>query len=518
MRARAYFGTIVATVGLAATSCGTTSGGNGHPGPSGESGTGTGSSGSAVAGTSTGAGASGTGTGSAATGTSLSGGLSGSISGPPTDAGVTDAFVGCASTSVKATLLPLDLFFLLDTSLSMDDLVSAQSTKWQAVTAAIQTFINDSASAGLGVGLSYFPKTAPGVPSSCTSSADCGAAGPCFIKTCQAPSTEVVACDSESDCEFCTANGQCELYPCATSGICANEQDTFCTVGTPCGMDANGFDRGDCVAATASFCTASDDCTATDYQTPTVPIASLPGNANAISTWLTGHQPLGNTPTQAALQGAITGAQAYATAHPGDTVAVVLATDGQPDEIASGTQCTNQLTAQAADNGVSQVAATGLAATPSIKTFAIGVFTPADLTAGTTVLDAVATQGGTSQPFIIGANASVEQQFTAALASIRGTSLPCNYAVPTPASGSPDFSEINVSLTSGGTTSTVYYVETASACDPMVGGWYYNVDPATGGMPTTIEMCPASCTALKTDAMGEVDVILGCKTESFVPR
>jgi hypothetical protein len=516
MRARACFGTVVATLGFAAA-CGTTSGGNGNPGPG--SGAGAGSSGSANAGVSSGASVSGDAlSGSGAAGTSLSGSLSGSTSGPPTDAGVTDAFVGCAATSVKATLLPLDLFFLLDTSLSMDDLVSAQTTKWQAVTAAIQTFIDDSASAGLGVGLSYFPKTAPGVPSSCASSTDCGAAGPCYIKTCQAPSTEVVACDSESDCEFCTNAGQCQLYPCETSGVCANEQDTFCTVGMPCGMDANGFDRGDCVAATASFCAANDDCAATDYQTPTVAIAPLPGNATAISTWLTGHHPLGNTPTQAALQGAIAGAQAYATAHPGDTVAVVLATDGQPDEIASGTQCTNQITTQAADNGVSQVAASALASTPSIKTFAIGVFTPADLTAGTTVLDAVATQGGTSQPFIIGANSGVEQQFTAALASIRGTSLPCNYAVPTPASGSPDFSKINVSLTSAGTTSTVYYVESASACDPTAGGWYYNVDPAEGGTPTTIEMCPASCTALKADATGEVDVILGCKTESFVPR
>jgi hypothetical protein len=517
MRVRAYFGTVVAALGFAAA-CGTTSGGNGNPGPGSGSATGTGSSGSANAGVSSGAPASGVLSGSAATGTAVSGVLSGSTSGPPTDAGATDAFVGCAATSVKATLLPLDLFFLLDTSLSMDDLVTAQTTKWQAVTAAIQTFINDSASAGLGVGLSYFPKSAPGVPSSCTSSTDCGAAGPCYIKTCQAPSTEVFACDSDADCDLCTAAGQCQIYPCETTGVCANEHDIFCAVGTPCGMDANGFDSGDCVAATSSFCSANDDCTATDYETEAVPIASLPGNATAISTWLSGHQPLGNTPTQAALQGALDGAQAYAKAHAGDTVAVVLATDGQPDEIANGTQCTNQVTTQAADNDVSQVAAAALASTPRIKTFGIGVFTPTDLSSGTTVLDEVATAGGTSQPFIINANSSLEQQFTAALASIRGTSLPCNYAVPTPASGSPDFSKINVSLTSGGTTSTVYYVESASACDATAGGWYYNVDPAEGGTPTTIEMCPASCTALKADATGEVDVILGCKTESFVPR
>jgi hypothetical protein len=408
---------------------------------------------------------------------------------------------------------------MLDSSLSMDDLVAAQSSKWQEVTAAIQTFIADPASAGLGVGLSYFPKTPSGVPTSCTTSAQCGAAAPCYAKTCQAPSNEVVACDTDNDCEFCNANGaQCQLFPCAASGVCANEGDVFCTLGTPCGADANGFDRGDCVAQTASFCAGSDDCTAADYQTPAVPIAALPGNAAALNASLTSHKPLGNTPTQAALQGAIAGAASYARAHPGETVVVVLATDGQPDEIANGTQCANATTVQAANNGVSQAAAAGLAGSPSIKTFAIGVFTPADLASGTTVLDAVATQGGTSQPFIINASASLETQFTAALSAIRGTSLPCNYAVPMPSSGSPDYSKINVSLTSGGSTSTVYYVETASACDAKTGGWYYDVDPAQGGMPTTIEMCPASCTALKADATGQVDVILGCKTETVLPR
>ncbi|WP_437308305.1 vWA domain-containing protein [Sorangium sp. So ce388] len=62
-----------------------------------------------------------------------------------------DEGASCAQTSAEATLLPLDMLLLLDRSGSM------LGSKWSGVTSAISTFVNDSASAGMNVGLTYFP-------------------------------------------------------------------------------------------------------------------------------------------------------------------------------------------------------------------------------------------------------------------------------------------------------------------------------------------------------------------------
>jgi hypothetical protein len=66
------------------------------------------------------------------------------------DGGLTDASA-CAAESKKAELLPLDLYIMLDKSGSM------QGSKWSSVTSAIDAFVKDPQSAGLGVGLDFFP-------------------------------------------------------------------------------------------------------------------------------------------------------------------------------------------------------------------------------------------------------------------------------------------------------------------------------------------------------------------------
>jgi hypothetical protein len=405
-----------------------------------------------------------------------------------------DGFAGCASTTQRATLAPLDLYFMLDTSGSMNDLVAAGQSKWSAVVSAMTAFVNDPASSGIGVGLQYFPLPAAGVPASCTSSAQCGAAGPCVLAICS-NLTGTLPCTSDADCprrSVCVTVGHCQYdhnYLCANPGS------------SQCGPDQNGFPLGSCDVMTSSTCAAGDSCTAQDYQTPAVAIAPLPGVASTVTASLAMHQPEGNTPTSAALQGAINEASAFARAHPGHTVAAVLATDGIPDE------CVPTVA------GVAQIAAGGLGLTPAIKTFAIGVFAPGDVASGTSALDQIATSGGTTSAFIVNSSTqNVEQQFSSALASIRGAALPCSYQLPAPDGGAPDFFKLNVRYTAGsGAATTIPYVEVKGNCDPQKGGWYYDADPAEGGVPTQIVVCPQTCSTLESDAKGRVDIVLGCQ-------
>src|SRR3984957_6148601 len=243
-----------------------------------------------------------------------------------TDAGFApDAFTGCAADTEQAKELPLDLYLMLDTSGSMDDLVAAQKSKWNSVVSAMTAFLDDPASAGIGVGLQYFPLTAAGIPASCTTSAQCGAAGPCFFKACSVAGTTVYPCDTSADCP--------NRAQCGDIGQCQYDHNVVCAPpGNPCGPDVNGFDLGACDTITTSTCIQGDSCAPQHYATPAVPIGLLPGAASALTASLAAHSPNGNTPTAAALQGAIDQAKTFAAATLGHSGVAVPATVGIPDE------------------------------------------------------------------------------------------------------------------------------------------------------------------------------------------
>ena len=42
------------------------------------------------------------------------------------------------------------------------------------------------------------------------------------------------------------------------------------------------------------------------------------------------------------------------------------------------------------------------------------------------------------------------------------------------------------------------------------GGWYYD----TGNPPTTVNLCPVTCNALKNDPQAQISVQQGCKSTS----
>jgi len=197
-----------------------------------------------------------------------SGGEIGFDAGLPPD-GSDDDGGACAGESRKAELLPLDMYFMIDQSGSMDGAVPGGGSRWGAVAGALKTFVNQPAAAGIGVGIQYFP-------------VDVG--GP----TC-AP--------------FCAAEADCAGFgPCIFPGLCFG-----CAISS-----------------------AGDSCNIPDYAKPDVEIAPLPGSASALITSINKHGPTGGTPTSAALQGAINHAKDWATKHPDHVVIDVLATDGDP--------------------------------------------------------------------------------------------------------------------------------------------------------------------------------------------
>ena len=75
------------------------------------------------------------------------------------DAGAGDGALddggACAAEVAQAELIPLDMIILLDRSGSMS------GTKWDGSTNALKTFVNDPASAGINVGIVYYPLDNP---------------------------------------------------------------------------------------------------------------------------------------------------------------------------------------------------------------------------------------------------------------------------------------------------------------------------------------------------------------------
>ncbi len=430
--------------------------------------------------------------GGAGGGTSSGGGEGGisftTGSGASSGSGTGGVGGGCAATTQTATLVPLDMYIMLDTSGSMLEATSSGVTKWNAVKGAFTAFFQDAGSNGMGVGLQYFPLYNPGNPASCTTSADCGIYGPCANK----------ACNSGPNLVFCANNQDCFSGSCVDVGYCANSRATHClNIGGTCN---NGL--GTCTALTTAHCANSSvSCNTAAYGTPAVNIGVLPSTSQALIDSMNAKPPVGGTPTAAALTGAVDQAKSYATANPTHKVVAVLATDGLP------TLCN-----PTDFNGISNIASTAFNGSPSIPTFVIGVFAGNDMTAKTN-LDMLASAGGTNQAFIVDTSTNVEQAFLQALNAIRGQKLACEYLIPTPPAGQTlDYGKVNVEHTPMGsaTPTTIYYVGDASKCDPTTGGWYYDVDPASGGTPTKIQICPATCAVF--DAGGQIQIALGCAT------
>ena len=123
----------------------------------------------------TGAGGGNSSSGGSGNGGPGSGGEIGFDAGLPPDGSVDDGGA-CAGETKKAEQLPLDMYIMLDQSGSMETSDTGSGSRWDAVTGAFKTFVNQPGTAGIGVGIQYFPipPSASTCSPTCASDADCG--------------------------------------------------------------------------------------------------------------------------------------------------------------------------------------------------------------------------------------------------------------------------------------------------------------------------------------------------------
>jgi hypothetical protein len=316
-----------------------------------------------------------------------------------------DPDAGCGAESAQAMRVELDLLLLVDVSSSMANLVAGgRQSKWQIAHDAVLAFLHAQTSAGLNVGLQFFP------------------------------------------------------------------------LGASCALP--------------------------DYEKLAVPFGPLPASVPALTAALDRQDVRMNfgTPTGAAMIGVLESLRAYEAAHPGHRGVVLMVTDGEP------TVCTP---ISIPDISIPIAAAAQM--TPPIPTYVIGVFTPAELTRVNDTVGKLAMAGGTNA-FVLSAVADLPMRLADALNEVRNVAIPCEFNLPMPRTQKLDYGRVNVHLQRSAGSEDLPYVGSADHCSPSLGGWYYDVDPATGGVPTRVRVCDNICSTFKADPDTRVDLVFGCAT------
>lgn len=241
----------------------------------------------------------------------------------------------------------------------------------------------------------------------------------------------------------------------------------------------------------------NDSCDVDALATPEVPMSDLPGNAQAIASWLDAqwamYMPQGyggtmnfmGTNTYPAMQGGIQHQTQWAVDHPDSKAVILLVTDGEPED-------------DCGSDDVPGIAAEGFAA--GIPTYVLGLGNIASL-------NEVAVSGGTAQAFVVSDPAAAATQVAEQLNAIRGQAqpLPCTFLIPE--GGQNDTNKVNLDyIAEGGAPLRLPRVDDAAACAGQM-AWHYDNTAA----PTSIVACDAACTEF-VGSGGQVDIEIGCPT------
>jgi hypothetical protein len=238
----------------------------------------------------------------------------------------------------------------------------------------------------------------------------------------------------------------------------------------------------------------AEQCTQ-DYSKLDVAIAPAKDNTMNFATVLGALTPHLNTPTEQVLTGAYKAAKDYLALNGGRSVAIVLVTDGMPFA------CNNDKTG-AVSAALAKAAFEG---SPSIETYVVGMGNVATLAA-------IASAGTGGKTAYIEANADATQKILGLLKAV-STQITCEYTIPT--NGQQlDYGKINVQKRVGptGDMQAVGNVKAGAECATFKDGWYYDVAPSAGVVPTKVVLCPETCEPLKATEGSALQVLIGCAT------
>ena len=321
---------------------------------------------------------------------------------PPSAANEADASTAdqCATAQYEAKLRPLDMLVLLDQSGSMTE----HDDRWTPTTNAIKSFVTSPESAGIGIGLQYFP----------------------------------LGKDDDQKCEDAT------------------------------------------------------------YAAPDVTIAPLPANAHAMVESIDAHHftqenccdapEHQGTPTRPAMEGVFAYLREWLAMHPERDAVALLATDGEPSECDD-----NDI------EDVSRVMSEAAGATPSIKSYVIGIGDQEDL-------DELAAAGGTGQrAFAVdGTGGMTEKELLATLNTIRGENVRCDFESPSGMYADPNLTNVETTSQARPRTQLVKVQKADDCARATQGGWYH--DDAT----KRIHLCPDVCKAIRAESGVKVNIVVGC--------
>jgi len=233
----------------------------------------------------------------------------------------------------------------------------------------------------------------------------------------------------------------------------------------------------------------NNECSDSTYAAPSVAMRALP-DSTSFANAMNNNSPNGGTPTLPALTGAIEYAQSVQKASPGDKVAVVLVTDGEPNDC---------------NSSVGNVSSEAASAASTIPTFVIGIGNAGNL-------DQIAQSGGTTKATIVSTTNAQQtaQDFQTALNAIRGLTLACEYQIPPPPQGETfDESKVNVVYTpTNGGPQTLTYNQSCTGGT----GWHYD----DLNNPKKIILCQSTCDSVQQKS-GKIDIVLGCATSGGIP-
>lgn len=234
-------------------------------------------------------------------------------------------------------------------------------------------------------------------------------------------------------------------------------------------------------------------CTVAGHADATVEIAPLPDSAATLISTLDSNGPQGGTPTHFAIDGACEYSNNWKAEHPSHKVVVLLVTDGIPEH---SCDADIEQAVEAAENCYDGGAGR--------ETYVLGI----EVNNGNSLeqLNDIAVGGGTEQAYLTDAN-DVAGSVLSALNAIRADAvIPCTISIPEPATGTIDYTRVNVGICDASEESVhTYQVQDPVDCDN--GAWYYD----QAGNEQVVQLCDATCETVSS-AGSSLTLTVGCTT------